>query len=367
MKNEVLNEFLKLVTIPSPSGNEVEVSKYIRKRLAEHGLDTYIDKANKKNTGYKTGNIILTIKGNGPTVLFMAHVDTVEDGDVVIKPVIKNGIIRSSGETILGADNKVGVAALMRSAIDINKMKDKPNVICAFTIGEETAMFGAKGLILKNKPDYVFDVDGGGPPGAFIYKALGGIKFNINIYGREAHAARAPEKGRNAIKAAGRFITKVDTGIDKNGLAFNIGIIKGGKKVNVIPGNVVMNCEVRAFDKASMDKHIKKIEKLMGEVCKIEKCTYKIEKVSSVPPFYTKNKEIMGIAKAAAEYSGVKFIPTILYACVQSNVISGRYDPVVTLCRGGGGAHSPVEYVAVDDLAKAKKVIIGVVESLKKR
>lgn len=367
MKNDVLNEFLKLIAIPSPSGNEVKVSEYIQKRLGGYGLNTHIDKANVKNKNYKTGNIIVNIKGNGPTVLFMAHIDTVEDGKVVIKPVIKKGIIRSNGKTILGADNKVGVAALMRAAIDINKMRNRPNVICAFTIGEETIMLGARGLVLKNKPDYVFDVDGGGAPGAFIYKALGGIKFDIEIEGREAHAARAPEKGRNAIKSAGRFISKVNTGIDRNGLAFNIGIINGGKKVNVVPGNVIMNCEVRAFDKSSMDRHIRKIEKIMEEACKMEKCTYKLKKVSSVPPFYTKNKEIMKIAKDAASYSGVDFVPTVLYACVQSNVISGRYDPVITLCRGGGGAHSLIEYVAVDDLAKAKKVIIGVVESLKKK
>ena len=108
--------FCALAAIPSPSGRERALGEAIRTWLARIGVDAAFDDAGAVN-GSDAGNLIATIPGaaSAPRLLFVAHMDTVESGSEAIAPVLgDDGVIRSAGDTILGADNKSAVAAVMQ-------------------------------------------------------------------------------------------------------------------------------------------------------------------------------------------------------------------------------------------------------------
>lgn len=114
-KERVIGELVELVQIDSISSKEGAVSKVLVNKLEKLGFEVYRDNAGAK-CGGETGNIIATLKGNRPgkTVLFSSHMDTVSPGEkikVIIDEV--NGIIKSDGTTVLGSDDKGGIAAIL--------------------------------------------------------------------------------------------------------------------------------------------------------------------------------------------------------------------------------------------------------------
>ena len=172
--------------------------------LKKDGFSVKIDETGKLNES-NTGNVIVTIPGNNGRLVFIAHMDTVEIGGKKVKPIIKDGVIRSDGSTVLGADNKAGVAPLISALKEIRKMENRPNVMAVFSTREENGVMGAKFIRGLVRGDKIFVLDGGAQPGTFINKSLGSTLFDIEIFGREAHAAVEPEKGANTVKAAGTW------------------------------------------------------------------------------------------------------------------------------------------------------------------
>ncbi len=170
--------FLELVAVPSPSRRERVVGELIREWLAGHGVAARFDDAGAVN-GSDCGNLIATVPGPpaAPTYLFVSHMDTVESGTPPVSPRIdEDGVIRSDGQTILGADNKAAVAAVMRvcDAAAQTPETQRPTVHAAFTCCEESGRMGA-GLLapeLLGRVDCAFSVDGAKPVGTVITRAL---------------------------------------------------------------------------------------------------------------------------------------------------------------------------------------------------
>src|SRR5438105_1194024 len=100
--DRLLQTFLDLVAIDSPSGEEEKVAQEIGRRLAAQGLTVKRD---------AHGNLIAALAGQGAPFLLSAHMDTVEPGRG-IKPVIDGDTIRTDGSTILGGDPKAGVSEI---------------------------------------------------------------------------------------------------------------------------------------------------------------------------------------------------------------------------------------------------------------
>jgi len=164
--------FCELVKIPSPSGNEQEVIRFIKHYLAKYGIKSYSDNVGRKIDS-NSGNLIAKIGHKKPILLFVAHVDTVEDGKKKIRPIIQKNRITSDGKSILGSDDKAGVAALLEALKELRQERSPPTVIAVFAIREESGVMGVKLLKLKEKVDFAFDIDGSYSPGKFIHKALG--------------------------------------------------------------------------------------------------------------------------------------------------------------------------------------------------
>lgn len=367
MKNKVdtlTKLFFDLVAIPSPSGKELDVSEFIKKHLDILGIESKYDRTGHLNNS-NTNNLIVKIVGDKkkPFQLFTAHIDTVETGEEIIKPETVNNTIVSSGDTILGADDKSSVAVLMEVLEEVNNWEFKPNIIVVFLTSEEKGIMGSSLLNIRDKVQYAFNVDGGMEVGTFVYKCLGEVPFEIKLLGRASHSAVEPEKGINAIKTAGFIISKLKFGRTKQGVVLNIGKISGGRANNVVPDKVIMSGEVRAFTKLEIDKQLKQLELVVKSACKITGCKYELETkpLSGAPALsLDKNHPIINVAKKATEASNMKFKLKQGFFTSDANFI-GQKHPVITVGRGGKAPHSNDESIEVKELHQLKKLIMEII------
>ncbi len=355
--------FCDLVKISSPSGMEFNTAMCISSYLSKNGIPYHFDNANKK-TGGNTGNLIAELEGNGPTIMFVAHIDTVEDGKTPIKPTIKDGTIRSDGTTILGVDNKASVAALLSAMQEIKK-KRHCNIISVFSVNEEQGVMGASSINIFPRPDYTFVIDGSGYPGTFTNEALGHASFKIKIIGKDAHAAFAPETGRNALKAAGILISKQKLGIYKDGSIVNFGTISGGTRTNIIPGVVVMEGEVRGRSMESMSKRLNEIKSALAEACDATGCGFKFygDKDIKQPFSVNSGSQIAKLASRASKAAGLNFEMHGLKATTEANVLCGKYPSILIMTSGGANPHSNSESISIHELYQLKSLIISLIES----
>ena len=259
----LIDEFLELVQIDSPSSKEGNVAKVLVKKLEEIGLSVEVDNAGEIHGG-ETGNVIATLKGNreGKKILFSSHMDTVSPG-IGIKPIIDEeaGIIKSDGTTVLGSDDKAGIAAILEGLRYIKENNiEHSDITVVFSIWEEGGLFGAKSLdYSKLDVDYGFVLDSGGSPGEIIVKAPGQDRIAVKIKGRPAHAGLQPEAGISAIMVASRAIENMNLlRIDEETTA-NIGIVKGGEATNIVMPELEIIAEARSLDEGKLDAQTSQI------------------------------------------------------------------------------------------------------------
>lgn len=366
MENKVIQLFIDLVKIPSPSGREKHVALEIKKRLDSYGIKTEADNSGKINNS-DSGNIIAKVNGKNSkkTLLFVAHMDTVEKGDKIITPIIKDGNITSDNKTILGVDDKGAVAALLVALEEIGRLEKHPGVYGIFTTREEAGKMGIS--CIKKIPgiDFVFNLDGQGPQGTFINKSLGQLVFKIEITGEAAHSAINPEKGKNAIAAAAHFIAHIKQGRGKNALV-NIGTIHGGKGTNVISDKVEMDGEIRSYKKKTLESEYQKIKKQLEKSCRLFGCVNQIQTLreASVPVMKdSADGEMIEIVEKASKELNLPFTLSEGSFTSEANFLSEMGYKVLTVCRGGTNAHSNKESITVKELISYKNLIVQIVKN----
>ncbi|MGE5704517.1 MAG: M20/M25/M40 family metallo-hydrolase, partial [Clostridia bacterium] len=224
-QERLLNEFLELVQIDSETKNEGNIAKVLTEKLTAMGLTVEEDDAGEK-TGHGAGNLFATLKGNapGPRILFSCHMDTVVPGNG-IKPSIKDGYVVSDGTTILGADDKAGIAAIFE-ALRVIKEKNlsHPDIQFVITTGEESGLVGSRHMdASKLSADIGFILDSHGKVGEVVVAGAGQYRLYTKIYGKAAHAGVNPEDGVSAITVASKAISRMPLGrIDEDTTA-NVG------------------------------------------------------------------------------------------------------------------------------------------------
>jgi len=246
---------LDLVQIDSHSREEAQVAARLRADLEALGIEVEIDDAGSK-VGGDTGNVIARVKGTNPgapAIFLAAHMDTVVPGKGV-KPVIDGDIIRTDGTTVLGGDDKSGVAIIVEC---LRTLKEKglphSDIDAVFTICEEVGLLGAKHLNMdriRSKYGLVLDSD---DIGYLFTRAPSSDHMEFVIHGLEAHAGVCPENGISAIKIAGEAIAAMKLGRIDFETTANIGVIEGGAATNIIPNRVVLQGEARSLNDAKLD------------------------------------------------------------------------------------------------------------------
>ena len=260
-KERLLSTFLDYVQIDSESTHEGAMAARIAQDLKAIGCQVYVDNSGEQ-TGSETGNLYCTLPGNadGEPILFAAHMDTVVPG-VGVKPVITDGVIRSSGDTVLGGDDKSGVVAIVEALRTIVEQNlPHPTIEALFTVCEEIGLRGSRHMdysrITAKKAAVL---DSSGDAGKIIVSAPGQYKLNAVVVGRRAHAGVAPEEGISAIQVLAEAISNMKLlRIDEETTA-NIGSIHAQYATNIVPerAELIGECRSRRDDKLeAQGKHM---------------------------------------------------------------------------------------------------------------
>jgi tripeptide aminopeptidase len=389
----VTDLFLELVAVPSPSRHERVIGELIREWLAVHGVAAAFDDAGAVN-GSDAGNLIATIPGaaGAPTYLFVAHMDTVEAGTPPIEPHIgDDGVIRSNGETILGADNKAAVAAVMRLCAAAARLPEsqRPTVHAAFTCCEESGKMGA-GLLSREllaQVDCAFSVDGAKPVGTVITRALGQTSFAFAIHGRAAHAAADPEAGINAIRVAAEIIAELPLGRRPGGGSVNVAAIVGGSIMdrltphtpgtgaeaalhsaltNSIPHHALVRGEVRGYSLEEIEEGITAITQTVARVSGAHNAQYEWirDPERLVPPFpHAETSRARALVQSAAvQVPGLEITLEQRQATLEANYLAADTD-VVALASGGRDPHQRTESIPVAELERLEALLVAILSA----
>jgi tripeptide aminopeptidase len=247
----LFDRFVRLCEISSPTGDERAVADDVLAELRGLGVEVTEDgSAGPARAG--AGNLIARVPGASEAyVAFFAHLDTVpHDGPIEVE--LANGVFRSRGETILGADNKAAVTVLVELAARAAETARPPvGLELVFTVAEEDGLRGAKELdVSALRSPFGFVLDHATPIGEIITAAPTYNRVVAQFEGIEAHAGIRPEEGRNAISAAAHAVSAMRLGrIDEETTA-NVGIIRGGTASNVVAGECRIDAEARSIDEA---------------------------------------------------------------------------------------------------------------------
>ncbi|MTI79382.1 MAG: M20/M25/M40 family metallo-hydrolase [Firmicutes bacterium] len=365
-QERLVNEFLELVKIDSPSGHEKEIARVLKEKLTNLGFAVYEDDAGGQ-VGATAGNLIAHLEGEGkgPMLLFSAHMDTVEPGRG-INPVINDGVISSQGETVLGGDDKAGIAAILE-AVRVIKEKgiSHGGLEVVFTIWEEGGLRGSKVLDytkVRSKMGFVLDSDG--EPGSIITTAPAQNSIIATIKGKAAHAGMAPEKGVNAIQAASRAITKMNIGrIDEETTA-NIGIIKGGKATNIVPDDTYLEGEARSLNLEKLEQQTNHICQVLREEVKAFGAEVEIDVIKMYHSInLSENDQVVQIAVNAAQSLGLKPVLTSSGGGSDANVFNGKGVACANLGIAMNDVHTTDENIKVNDLSKIAEYVTEIIKT----
>jgi len=261
--------FVEMCAMDSPSGEEAGFARFLKELFArEFPEATLMEDDSREQTGSNSNNMVLHFPGEPglAPVFFNCHLDTVEPGRG-IRVVRKGDKFFSAGDTILGGDDKAGIAILIEAARAL-KESGRPHLPfdLVFTTCEEIGLRGAKALdisLLRAKEGYALDSTG---VDLLITGAPAADHYRFTITGAAAHAGLHPEKGINAIQLAARCLADLPSGrLDEESTA-NVGIIKGGQATNIVPESVVVEGEVRSHSPEKLAAFSRQIKDMVQAV-----------------------------------------------------------------------------------------------------
>lgn len=353
--NEITNLFTSLAKIEGLSGNEKNVADFIKNFLKQFNLSVYEDDA-KRIDGGNSGNLICQVNGGGDFVL-LSHMDTARSTKN-LKPIIENGKIKSDETTILGADNRAGITAILYALKkSFENGKPQKSFTITFTICEETTLSGSKNLMLDENIKMGFVFDSHLDPGNFIIKSPGAMMFKIEIKGKPAHAGIEPEKGINAIECAAKAIANIKQGRIDEETTLNFGKINGGEATNVVPHYVVIEGEIRSFDESKVNKQFETLrEKFLNEA-KLCGCSVEFEAHWDFKPYQINPEwEVYKKIKKSIEAIGLEAKEAISFGGSDANSLNAKGIHTVNIGIGAKNPHSNQEYVLIEHLIQASKI-----------
>ena len=268
-EQRLLNTFLDYVMTGSETKNEKAMGEKLVRDLKALDLEVKTDKSGEA-FGSNGFNICAYLPGSipGDTTIMCAHMDTVAPGKE-IHPIIDKGIIRTNGSTVLGGDDKSGIASIIE-AVRVIREQNLPcrNTEIFFTIGEEGGMEGSKNRdmsMLRGKEALVFDTSG--EIGKILLSEPGKVKITATIVGKTAHAGLYPERGISAIQVAAKAIAKMKLLRIDEETTCNIGTLKAEYATNIVPEKIKLIAEARSRNLDKLNAQTAHIRKCLQDTC----------------------------------------------------------------------------------------------------
>ena len=360
----LLDRFVRLCEIPSPTGDERAIADAVAGELRELGVEvSEDDAAGPARAG--AGNLLARVPGSGEGwVMLCAHLDTVpHDGRVEVE--LTDGIYRSRGDTILGADNKAAVTVLMELAARHATAPAPIGLELVFTVAEEDGLRGAKALDLKSlRSPYGFVLDHASPIGEMIVAAPTYERLTVEFEGEEAHAGIRPEAGRSAIAAAAAAISEMRLGRLDEGTTANVGVIEGGTATNVVPGRCRLEGESRGLDDARAVETVRAMLDACTWAAGEHQCDLNVD-ITEVFRGYRmpRGSAAVAAAREALERCGHEPREVATGGGSDANALMAAGYEALLLANGTEANHTPAESVAAHRIVEMLEVAEAVVES----
>src|SRR5438309_2568602 len=367
MPSEVVDLFTELAALPSPPGEERLVADAVTRYLRELGLTVDEDDAGAA-VGSTIGNLYCRVEpqGNGGTPIFLcAHLDTVPP-EGTLEPVIEDGVVRNAGGTILGADNKSAVAAMldgMRRVLAENRPHGGIELL--FTPKEEVGLLGAAAFDhrrLHARVGYVYDQ--AAPIGDVILGAPYSQALQVRFHGRASHSGMYPEEGRSAIAAAARAIADLRLGRVDDESTANVGTIRGGTAGNIVPEWCSFDAEARSHDERKLDELVQEMVDAFSFAAGLEDCEVETKVSKSYKGYrFKRDDPVVRIAHAALERSGYTPSYGLSGGAADANVFNEHGLACLNLANGMQDIHTPDERITVADLEGMVEVTLALVDA----
>jgi len=343
---------MEMVQIDSESGNEAEFIDYLLAEFSKLGAD-----ARKDAYGNLVAKFPAKNSANKEAILLSCHADTVMPGRG-IKPKIENNVIRSQGDTILGADDKAGIAEMLEA---LRVAEVRPPVEVAISRQEEVGLLGIKNLdfsLLSAKHGFLLDND------TLDTIVIGGPSYfaiDVDIKGRSAHAGMEPEKGINAILAAAKAIAALRLGRLDHETTANVGVIKGGIIRNGVPdaASFLAECRSLQHDKAQalaaeMEIVIRREVAAVGAQVEI-KTNNLCRAVQIAPDAWT-----VKMAQKALAKIGISAKTTFITGYTDASIYNNHGIEMAVVGIGARDEHSTEEHIHISDMGKALAMLIEI-------
>lgn len=362
------DNFAALCAIPSPSRKEGLVAEFVRRELEQIGLEVDEDDVGTE-IGGESGNLFAKLPAaQGEPVLFCAHLDTVPHQGSV-QPVLKDGVWKSEGETILGADNKAAVAVLLELARRAQiEASPRPIELC-FTVAEEVGLVGSSALDLDRFESTIgFVYDHASPVGEIIVASPTHIRWRANLRGKAAHAGLSPELGRNAITAAASAIMAIPDGRLDPQTTANVARISGGVSgTNVVPEYCSVDGEVRALEEQRAEQLVSAVAEAFEDAANRPESQCDLD-LTIERSFLGYQIDRAGPATKAAQsaLSSCGYEPVLIESGGGSDANAFRaagFD-CINIANGTTDAHQSTESVAAADLEAMLNVSFALLDAI---
>lgn len=370
-QKRLVEEFLKLVRIDSESKDEARIAGVLKDQLSEVGGKVIFDDAGTR-LGGNCGNLIAKIPGtiDKEMILLNAHMDTVKPGKGV-KPQINGDIIKSDGSTVLGADDKSGIAVIMEALRTLKEQKTPHRPVeVVFTISEEQGVIGSRNLdysLLDAKMGFALDdhaVD------TFTIAAPAKSVLDIKVKGIESHAGIAPEKGISAIVVASKAIAQMKLGRISPQTTANIGRMIAEGSVNIVPNLVEIKAEARSLDNQELQTQIDHIKTTFEETAKgfsiqVNGKQYRAEAEIKVTPSYSaftvkEHEPVYQLAGQATEAIGLTPKFNTGLGGSDANHFNQHGIKVIMLGTGMDKVHTKSECISIREMVNSAQLVIKI-------
>ena len=361
----LVDQFMAMAKIASPSRQEGRLAAYLKPELEALGFVVEFDSAGEL-AGGDTGNLIATLPGDPdiePLVL-SCHLDTVTPC-IGVTPIVEDGVIRSDGTTVLGGDDKAGIAAILEGVRRIRERGVRHGLIQAvFTICEEVGMHGAMGLdYSKIRAKRAFILDADGPIGQILVRGPAKDAIHAVIHGRSAHAGLKPEAGISAIQVAARAIERMKLLRIDDETTANLGQISGGGATNIVTDRVEITAEARSLTNEKLDAQGAHMKACLEDAAHEFGATAEVTIERSYHAFSLDADEPV-VRHCVAAMQSLGITPTLASTGGGSdcNVFNRHGMKAVDLSIGMTDVHTCMESLRIEDLEMTARLVEALIE-----
>lgn len=368
--SEVLDLFVELAALPTPPGEERAAADVVLRYLNDLGLSPDEDDCGP-SIGSTMGNVYARVEPTAPgtPLFFCAHLDTVPPAGP-LEPVVDEGVVRNAGGTILGADNKSAVAAMLEGTRRVlAESRPHAGIELLFTPMEEVGLIGAYAFDQSRlHADLGYVYDQAAPIGEIILGAPWSQSMQVRFHGRAAHSGMFAEEGRSAIQAAARAIADLRLGRVDEGTTANVGVIEGGTGGNVVPEWCTFLAEARCQDEDKLRDFVQEMLDAFSFAATSTDCEVETELRKSYLGYrFKQSDDVVQLAAKALSACGHDVSYALSGGGADANVFNEEGKRCVNLANGMTDIHTPAEHISVADLESMVDVTLALIDAARER